>query len=271
MASTLTDDTARTLNAYLREVKNTRSEIGKRERFIALLGSLFPSTREVGRYAQRSEKSLRIQLADGAKRGSADTLYGSAVLEFEKDLKRTGAEAEHQLREYAAGIWQAEPSARCALDAVATDGVCWRLYRPVLPEGMALTPDSIVLELRREILLSDETLGDLYRWLDLFLFRQGQVEPTSENIRFDFAPRTGYASASRPRCCPPLAGKACWTKAAVRAAFCARLSTTTPGKTPPVPSTTGSVPCWRMYRASTSTRSRSPSREPTTCSRSGRW
>ncbi len=108
------------------------------------------------------------------------------MIEFEKSLKHTGAEAERQLREYVAGIWQAESVAGRPLDAVATDGVCWRIYRPVLPQGAAPEPGSILLELRREILLADNTLGDFYRWLDLFLFRGSNIEPTSENIRHDF-------------------------------------------------------------------------------------
>ena len=40
---------------------------------------------------------------------------------------------------------------RRGLDAVATDGVKWRIYRPVLPEGAKLVPENIELELRREI------------------------------------------------------------------------------------------------------------------------
>jgi hypothetical protein len=131
----LTDSTAQTLRSYLREIKSTPSEIGKRERFSALLGTLFGNTREVGIYAKGGETSLRIQTPAGIKRGRADTVFGSAVIEFEKSLKQTLTEAERQLREYVAGIWQAEPLNRRNLDAVATDGIRWCIYRPVLPES----------------------------------------------------------------------------------------------------------------------------------------
>jgi type I restriction-modification system DNA methylase subunit len=170
----------------LREVKTTHSEIGKRERFSALLGTLFPNQREVGIYTSGAETSLRIKTPEKDKTGRADTIFGSAVVEFEKDLKKTLSEAERQLREYVAGIWQSEPLSRRNLDAVATDGVRWRMYRPVLPENAELIPENIDLQLRREISLKEDTLNDFYRWLDIFLFRPSRLEPTSEAIREDF-------------------------------------------------------------------------------------
>lgn len=169
MATSLTENTSHTLRAYLSEIKNTSSEIGKRERFSSLLGTLFPNTREVGIYAKGAETSLRINTPQGAKRGRADTVYGSAIIEFERSLKQTLSEAERQLREYVTAIWQSEPILRRNLDAVATDGVQWRIYRAVLPEDAELIPENIVLDLRREILLKEDTLGDFYRWLDIFL------------------------------------------------------------------------------------------------------
>ncbi|HEX5234320.1 MAG TPA: N-6 DNA methylase [Silvibacterium sp.] len=149
------------------------------------MGTLFGSTREVGQYARGAETSLRITTPERVKRGSADTVYGSAVIEFEKSLKQTLSEAERQLREYVAGIWQREPMSRRNLDAVATDGAFWRIYRPVLPENTALIPENIALELRREIQLKDDTLNDFYRWLNIFLYRPSQLEPTSEAIQED--------------------------------------------------------------------------------------
>jgi hypothetical protein len=45
-------------------MKSIHGEIGKRERFSALLGTLFPNTREVGIYARGAETSLRIKTAE---------------------------------------------------------------------------------------------------------------------------------------------------------------------------------------------------------------
>lgn len=185
MTPSLTDNTSRTINTYLSEMRSVRSEFGKRERFSALLGTLFPNTREVASYTRGAETALEITTPEGSKRGRADTVYGSAVIEFEKDLQQTLAVAEDQLREYVAAIWQ-QRGPRRNLDAVATDGIRWRIYRAVLPENAALIPGNIVLDLRREIVLKSDTLDDFYRWLDMFLFRPSQIEPTSEAIREDF-------------------------------------------------------------------------------------
>ena len=83
MSIPLTDGTTQSLRAYLREVKATHSEIGKRERFASLLGTLFPNQREIGIYARGAETSLRIKTPEKARTGRADTIFGSAVVEFE--------------------------------------------------------------------------------------------------------------------------------------------------------------------------------------------
>ncbi len=193
----LTNSTAQILRQYLRDMQGTHSEIGKRERFSALLGSLYSNTREVSLYSQGAETSLRIQMPGREKRGSADTVYGSAVVEFEKNLKHTLKEAERQLREYVAGIWQGAPAAPRFLDAVATDGIIWRIYRPVLSHGAPVLPENISLELRREVQLGEDTLGDFYRWLDLFLFRGVNIEPSSENVQYDFGSASNLFGAGR--------------------------------------------------------------------------
>lgn len=82
-----------------------------------------------------AETSLRISTPAKEKRGKADTVYGSAVIEFERSLKHTLAEAERQLQEYVAGIWQSDPTSRRSLDAVATNGLRLRIYRPVISGG----------------------------------------------------------------------------------------------------------------------------------------
>lgn len=67
----LTETTAQALRAYLREIKTTHAEIGKRERFNSLLGTLFPNTREVGIYARGAETSLHIRTPEKEKSGRA--------------------------------------------------------------------------------------------------------------------------------------------------------------------------------------------------------
>lgn len=160
--------------------------MGKREAFSTLLGTLFPHARETTLLQRGSETSLNILNSAGeAKRGSADAVFGNAVIEFERDLKKTGEHALDQLREYVAGMWQRRGTA-FSVAAVATDGIHWEIFYPLLPLGAAITPEAVALGEPRRITLNDGTLGDFYRWLNQFLFRPLNLEPTSEAIREDF-------------------------------------------------------------------------------------
>jgi hypothetical protein len=174
-----------TLRAYLRDVKTLNNEANKTARFAALIGELFPDA--VAQYSRDVEKLIRIDLTAGQKKGRADAYYGNAIIEFEKSLAATLEEAKRQLREYVAGVWQKEnrKSLRPLL-AVASDGVRWISYRPVLPDGEQPTPDTVILEELRDFKLADDTLGDFWLWLSSLLFRPQQVEATAEQFQFEF-------------------------------------------------------------------------------------
>src|SRR5271157_5988835 len=149
MAETLEPRLRDVLRSYVREVKSLPNEAAKRSRFAALIAELFPGTRAVTEYSRGVEKLIRISRPSGEKRGHADAYYGNAIIEFEKSLSATLAEAESQLREYVAGTWQNDKAPRSLL-AIASDGINWRIYRPVLAAGAKPTPDAITLdELRR--------------------------------------------------------------------------------------------------------------------------
>src|SRR5947209_2324922 len=89
---------------------------------------MFPGTSAPTAFTAGVEKFVRIDTGTGTKRGRIDAYYGNAVIEFEKSLKATGDEAERQLKEYTAGVWQKE--GRRQLVCVASDGILWKTYRP---------------------------------------------------------------------------------------------------------------------------------------------
>jgi len=89
------------------------------------------------------------------------------------------------LREYVAGTWQKEKVPRPLL-AIASDGIEWKLYRPVLTAGSKPLPENVTLEELRPFKVSEETLGSFWLWLTSFLFREQQMEPTAERFRNDF-------------------------------------------------------------------------------------
>ncbi len=201
MPETLEPKVKETLRAYLRDVKTLHNEANKTARFAALIGELFPDA--VAQYSRDVEKLIRIDQTAGQKKGRADAYYGNAIIEFEKSLAATLEEAKRQLCEYVAGVWQKEnrKSLRPLL-AVASDGIRWISYRPVLPDGEEPTPETVVLDQLRDFKVSDETLGEFWLWLSSLLFRPQQVEATAEQFQFEFGSlsfqfREGMAALKR--------------------------------------------------------------------------
>lgn len=187
MPETLEPKVKETLRAYAREVKTLPNEAAKRSRFAAVIAELFPGTNAVSDFSRGVEKLIRIDQAAGQKRGRADAYYGNAIIEFEKSLSATLEEAKRQLCEYVAGTWQKEKreSLRPLL-AIATDGIRWIRYRPVLPEGKEPTPENVVLDELSDFTLTDETLGEFWLWLTSLLFREQQLEATAEQFQLEF-------------------------------------------------------------------------------------
>jgi type I restriction-modification system DNA methylase subunit len=202
MSETLEPKVRTTLQAYLRDVKSLPNEAAKRARFAALIAELFPGTNAVTEYARGVEKLIRISRTDGKeKRGRADAYYGNAVIEFEKSLSATLAEAQGQLREYVAGTWQ-KNKAPHSLIAIASDGINWKIYRPVLAAGKKPTPETVTLDELRDFKVAEDTLAGFWLWLTSLLFRPQQVEPTADRFQLDFGAwsplyRDGMAALKR--------------------------------------------------------------------------
>jgi len=188
MAETLDPRTKEILTRYLHEVRALPNESAKQQRFSALIGELFPGSHAISLYASGVEKLIRIKVATRVKRGRADAYYGNAIIEFEKSLKATLADAKRQLREYTSGIWPKPEEGPRNLLAIASDGLDWEIYRPVpvASAGKQPGPDEIELETLREFKLTEETLGDFWLWLTSFLFRPQRVEPSPEQFQVDF-------------------------------------------------------------------------------------
>ncbi len=185
MSESLEQKVKETIRNYLRDVKSLPNEAAKRSRFAALIAELFPGTTATAEYARGIEKLIRISRPEGEKKGRADAYYGNAIIEFEKSLAATLAEAEGQLREYVAGTWQREDKPRSLL-AIASDGINWKIYRPVLPAGAQPTPETVTLDELRSFKVAEDSLGAFWLWLTSFLFRPQQIEPTAERFQLDF-------------------------------------------------------------------------------------
>jgi type I restriction-modification system DNA methylase subunit len=182
-------ETTKALTSFLKDVEQLSNESSKTHRFIALVSELFPKNIVSVISSGIEKKVLRIDDKQQIKRGSIDSYFGNAVIEFENSLKITGEHAEEQLKGYVAGIWQSETNEKETsfrpLIAIASDAITWRVYRPYLISMEKGTP-KVGLELSRQIVLSQENLDEFWFWLTSFLFRSDQIEPTAQQFKIDF-------------------------------------------------------------------------------------
>lgn len=182
------DKTRLLLQGYLNEVRQLPNEAAKTHCFAGLVSALFPGSTASTELAQGIEKLVRIDTPEGLRRRKIDAYHGNAVIEFEKSLKATEQTALIQLREQASGVWRGEKGERRPLLCIASDGVVWKTFRPIVKAGAPAKPrpDDIELEELRTLTLSNDTLSDFWVWLTSLLFRRDRLEPTAERFRVDF-------------------------------------------------------------------------------------
>ena len=178
---------------YLDAVQSPSSEAARVQRFTLLLQKLFGlQPGFIEDYVAGVEKYVKVRQKDAILRGKADELFGNVVIEFERDLTVAGkqAEAEGQLRKYAACLWSQEPvSQRTRYLCLATDGVLFTVYTPILddPNKETVSPEDVRLETIDRINAAQlEPPREFYFWLDRYLLRREIMAPRSENIVKDF-------------------------------------------------------------------------------------
>ena len=178
------------VRTYLQDVES-KNETSRKERFIRLLSDLFPNKkREIDLFTLDAETYVKYEKPpeDQTQRGFIDTFYGNLVIEFEHGLPEMQEEAERQLRGYVAKLWSDTENKRPFL-AIATDGVKWNLYTPLLEDGVAetsITPDLIKLVASESYEAKATNTKGFYNFLDRVLFRDNQLTPTSHNINSEF-------------------------------------------------------------------------------------
>lgn len=134
-----------------------------------------------------TEKLVRIYSKKVASRGFIDAYYGDIVIEFEANLDLKNDEAELQLREYISGIWEEENKPISRL-AIATDGIKWRVFYPVLKlkAKRPWSADEVVLNLTEEKNIRSDDADDFYFWLSRILLRDSLLKPTVKSFEDDF-------------------------------------------------------------------------------------
>lgn len=180
---------------FFRHVSAANTEEAKKLQFVNYLNQVFASSDAAKRLIQEfaggaEKKVMRIFRGDGTtKTGFADTQYRNVIIEFEPDIKAPAKlrHAEYQLREYFAGNYNSHPTEDFRL--LATDGIRWKVYGALPASYLGkknLTADDIKLQETESFILSLETAGQLFSFIDRQLFRLEKQVPTLENILLDF-------------------------------------------------------------------------------------
>lgn len=180
----------RVVSEYIQSVRELGSESAKSHRFSMLLQELFGiQPRFIEEYVEGIEKYVRIKEKDRILRGKVDNLFGNLVIEFERDLSKTRAEAEDQVKKYVAVLWSQErPGRRWPYVGIATDGVAFAVYSPSIDDEdkKEIQPEDVWLQPTDEVDLSRMEATDVYFWLDRYFLRKELLPPTTDNIVNDF-------------------------------------------------------------------------------------
>ncbi len=184
------DKIAEEVADYLGGLRLANSEEAKKLRFQNLLNRLFQDTQAtrdvVDKLALGGEKTIfKIPRPGSLKTGRADISYSNVIIEWEKDLAKTGLHAEDQLAEYLAGQWHS--GERYDYVLIATDGRVWRTYTYNLEEllGQA-TPNRKALRKVEDIEVKKEHSDKFFFFLDRVLFRSTKQRATLNAIQLDF-------------------------------------------------------------------------------------
>jgi len=178
------------LDKYLREIDACQTEAARSHRFAMLMQEFTGLQPDfIDGYATGIEKYVRARHTDRILRGDVDNLFGNVVIEFETAIPKKQPGAEDQLRRYVAILWSnEEPGHRTPYVALATDGVRFVTYTPVLADGAAqdVTPEQVELVTVEWRDWSQCDAAAVFYWLDRYFCRREPLPPTSEAIVADF-------------------------------------------------------------------------------------
>lgn len=184
---------------YLQEISSASSESARSHRFGMLVHELLAfEPGFIESYVSGIEKHIKVAKKDRLLKGRADSLFGNVVIEFEKNIKATLAEALEQLQRYVAILWSQEPpEARTPYLCIAADGVRFLTYSPSAPTGVReLQPGQVRLDLIEDSDWRELTPAETYFWLDRYFLRKEVLHPTSEAVVRDFGIRSHAFHAS---------------------------------------------------------------------------
>jgi len=175
---------------YLNSIESLNAESARSHKFAILLNNLFEIEPDfIENYLKGIEKHIKTKEKDRILRGRADNLFGNVIIEFERDINNSKIEAEEQLKKYTAFSWSNElPEKRTPYICIATDGVTFLVYTPVLdnPEEKFVHQNAVSLNLIDKSNWRWLKPYEIFYWLDRYFLRKEILRPTTENITNDF-------------------------------------------------------------------------------------
>jgi methylase of polypeptide subunit release factors len=179
------------IQTYFQAIFQANTEAAKKELFQTLLTRLFDhdaqTTAIIDSMNLGAEKTIfNIPLKNRLKTGRADTQYNNVIIEWEKNLAKTGEHAKEQLVEYLAGNWKSDKFYHFIL--IATDGRQWRIYAPNYESiiDQKTTVGQIELVQTDTFTLIENNFAEFPFFIDRYLFKTQPQQPTLNNIQRDF-------------------------------------------------------------------------------------
>jgi type I restriction-modification system DNA methylase subunit len=174
------------------DLLRANTESAKKERFLQYLSVEFAGDSAaqslISKLTLGAEKVIANITRGGRQaRGRADSQSETAIIEWEKDLTRTGEHAREQLEEYLEGNWRSGNEYQFVL--IATDGIRWKQYAPdwsTATGGGFELGQKFRLKETRSFQLTQDTFEEFPFFLDEILFGSQPRVATLESIRFDF-------------------------------------------------------------------------------------
>lgn len=176
----------------LADLRRANSEQAKKELLLQYITKAFAkdggAQRLIRALAHGAERTIaNIPRAQGLARGRADTQTDTIIIEWEKDLAKTGGHAVDQLRDYLIGNWKSGREYRYIL--VATDGIQWRIYAPdwshLKAQSFGLSDEFLLREVKN-FDLDESNYDDFPFFLDEVLFVSRPKIATLDRIEADF-------------------------------------------------------------------------------------
>lgn len=174
------------IREYISDITTLPKEEPRKIRFTVLLASLF-GEKLATKVIKGTEKLVRLQRKGKPGKGFIDAYYGDAVIEFEANLDKMREEAQRQLKEYIAGLWE-KKGQPFPLNGIATDGLKWELYYPLRAENATRPWNSehIELKLVESRVVKPEQAEDFYFWMSRLFLRDSLLTPTVQSFEEDF-------------------------------------------------------------------------------------